>query len=138
MGTGASPGLRESPTRPGRHATAGLLGRDAERTPGVAAPALQRGLGPVSGERIMMASNGNPGREALCEMHAVMARIKACDDQLRTAIARGRLPMLHFSVRGQEAIPAGMSQALRPSDLLVSTYRGMHDAIGKGASMPRL
>lgn len=86
----------------------------------------------------MTTANGDPGREALCEMHAVMARIKACDDQLRTAIGRGRLPMFHFSVRGQEAIPAGISQAVAPTDFLVSTYRGMHDAIGKGASMSKL
>jgi len=60
------------------------------------------------------------------------------DDKLRTLIGTGQLPIQYFSPRGQEAVAAGVSVALRPEDYVVATYRGIYDALGKGVPVDQL
>jgi pyruvate dehydrogenase E1 component alpha subunit len=42
---------------------------------------------------------------------------------------------VYWPSRGQEAIAAAMGVALRPDDQLVTTYRGLHDLLGKGVPL---
>ena len=68
-------------------------------------------------------------------MFEVMALAKACDERLRKGIATGEFLTVYWPSRGQEAIAAGLGAALRSDDRLVTTYRGLHDLIGKGVSL---
>lgn len=54
------------------------------------------------------------------------------DERLRRGIASGEFQCVIWPSRGQEAIPAAIGTALRLDDRLVTTYRGLHDLIGKG------
>jgi acetoin:2,6-dichlorophenolindophenol oxidoreductase subunit alpha len=64
-----------------------------------------------------------------------MALAKACDERLRKGIATGEFLTVYWPSRGQEAIAAGFAACLRRDDRLVTTYRGLHDQIGKGVSL---
>jgi acetoin:2,6-dichlorophenolindophenol oxidoreductase subunit alpha len=68
-------------------------------------------------------------------MYSTMTLAAACDERLRTGIARGEFAATIWPSRGQEAIPAGLGAALRRDDRLVTTYRGLHDLIGKGVPL---
>ena len=69
------------------------------------------------------------------QMFEVMALAKACDERLRKGIATGEFLTVYWPSRGQEAIAAGFAASLRSDDRLVTTYRGLHDLIGKGVSL---
>ena len=68
-------------------------------------------------------------------MFEVMALAKACDERLRKGISTGEFLTVYWPSRGQEAIAAGFATCLRKDDRLVTTYRGLHDLIGKGVSL---
>jgi TPP-dependent pyruvate/acetoin dehydrogenase alpha subunit len=68
-------------------------------------------------------------------MFEVMALAKACDERLRKGISTGEFLTVYWPSRGQEAIAAGFAASLRNDDRLVTTYRGLHDLIGKGVSL---
>jgi pyruvate dehydrogenase E1 component alpha subunit len=68
-------------------------------------------------------------------MFEVMVLAKACDERLRKGISTGELMTVYWPSRGQEAIAAGFAACLRSDDRLVTTYRGLHDQIGKGVSL---
>jgi pyruvate dehydrogenase E1 component alpha subunit len=68
-------------------------------------------------------------------MYTTMTLAAACDERLRRGISRGEFAATIWPSRGQEAIPAGMGAALRADDRLVTTYRGLHDLIGKGVPL---
>jgi TPP-dependent pyruvate/acetoin dehydrogenase alpha subunit len=76
-----------------------------------------------------------PDREALVGMYATMSRIVACDEALRSGLSSGQLAFSYYSPRGQEAVAAGWAAAIGPRDMLVTTYRGMHDQIAKGVPL---
>jgi TPP-dependent pyruvate/acetoin dehydrogenase alpha subunit len=61
--------------------------------------------------------------------------MKAADDRLAKGISTGEVQCVYWPPRGQEAIAAAMGVALRPDDQLVTTYRGLHDLIGKGVPL---
>lgn len=61
--------------------------------------------------------------------------MKAADDRLAKGIASGELQCVYWPPRGQEAIAAAFSVCLRTDDQLVTTYRGLHDQIGKGVPL---
>jgi pyruvate dehydrogenase E1 component alpha subunit len=61
--------------------------------------------------------------------------MKAADDRLAKGIGTGEFMCVYWPSRGQEAIAAAMGVALRPDDQLVTTYRGLHDLIGKGVPL---
>jgi acetoin:2,6-dichlorophenolindophenol oxidoreductase subunit alpha len=69
------------------------------------------------------------------QMFEVMALAKACDERLRKGIGTGEFLTVYWPSRGQEAIAAGFAASLRTDDRLVTTYRGLHDLIGKGVSL---
>jgi TPP-dependent pyruvate/acetoin dehydrogenase alpha subunit len=74
-------------------------------------------------------------RELACRLYATMTLAAACDVRLRKGILRGEFATVIWPSRGQEAIAAGLSAAVRTDDRLVTTYRGLHDLIAKGVPL---
>jgi pyruvate dehydrogenase E1 component alpha subunit len=68
-------------------------------------------------------------------MYRTMVRIKTCDERIRTMLMSGRIAILYYSPRGQEAVAAGIGATLTKEDYLVTTYRSLHDCLAKGVSM---
>ncbi|MBY6687812.1 thiamine pyrophosphate-dependent dehydrogenase E1 component subunit alpha [Rhodococcus sp. BP-149] len=64
-----------------------------------------------------------------------MARAFTVDERLRKGIGRGEFATVIWPSRGQEAIPAGIGEALTADDRLVTTYRGLHDLVCKGVPL---
>jgi len=54
------------------------------------------------------------------------------DAWFRAAVMGGTLQIIYYSPRGQEVLAAALMAALRHDDYLVTTYRGLHDALAKG------
>ena len=67
-----------------------------------------------------------------------MILMKAADDRLSKGISTGEFMCVYWPSRGQEAIAAAMGVSLRPDDQLVTTYRGLHDLIGKGVPLAEI
>ena len=83
-----------------------------------------------------------PVAEVSAEVHkrlyALMVLMKAADDRLSKGIGTGEFMCVYWPSRGQEAIAAAMGVALRADDQLVTTYRGLHDLIGKGVPLEEI
>jgi TPP-dependent pyruvate/acetoin dehydrogenase alpha subunit len=79
-----------------------------------------------------------PDQVALIEMYRKMTLIKQNDEQARRVIMNGRLPMIYYSPRGQEVIPAAVSVNLRADDAICTIYRGIHDMLAKGVPLDDL
>lgn len=71
-------------------------------------------------------------------MFELMALMKAMDDRMFKGVSTGEFIANYFPFRGQEAIPAALGTVLRADDQLVTTYRGIHDHIGKGVPLDLL
>jgi acetoin:2,6-dichlorophenolindophenol oxidoreductase subunit alpha len=71
-------------------------------------------------------------------LYALMVLMKAADDRLSKGIGTGEFMCVYWPSRGQEAIAAAMGVTLRPDDQLVTTYRGLHDLIGKGVPLEEI
>lgn len=71
-------------------------------------------------------------------MYALMVLMKAADDRLSKGIGTGEFMCVYWPSRGQEAIAAAMGVSLRLDDQLVTTYRGLHDLIGKGVALEEI
>jgi TPP-dependent pyruvate/acetoin dehydrogenase alpha subunit len=75
---------------------------------------------------------GAPSEAVQRRMFEIMTLAKACDERLRKGISTGEFLTVYWPSRGQEAICAGLGVCLGTDDRLVTTYRGLHDQIGKG------
>lgn len=71
-------------------------------------------------------------------IYALMVLMKAADDRLSKGIGTGEFMCVYWPSRGQEAIAAAMGVALRTDDQLVTTYRGLHDLIGKDVPLEEI
>ncbi len=71
-------------------------------------------------------------------IYALMVLMKSADDRLSKGIATGEFMCVYWPPRGQEAIAAAMGVTLREDDQLVTTYRGLHDLIGKGVPLEEI
>jgi acetoin:2,6-dichlorophenolindophenol oxidoreductase subunit alpha len=71
-------------------------------------------------------------------LYALMVLMKTADDRLSKGIGTGEFMCVYWPSRGQEAIAAAMGVALRDDDQLVTTYRGLHDLIGKGVPLEEI
>jgi TPP-dependent pyruvate/acetoin dehydrogenase alpha subunit len=71
-------------------------------------------------------------------IYALMVLMKAADDRLSKGIGTGEFMCVYWPSRGQEAIAAAMGVSLRDDDQLVTTYRGLHDLIGKGVPLQEI
>jgi TPP-dependent pyruvate/acetoin dehydrogenase alpha subunit len=74
----------------------------------------------------------------LKRIYALMMLMKAADDRLSKGIGTGEFMCVYWPSRGQEAIAAAMGVCLRDDDQLVTTYRGLHDLIGKGVPLEEI
>jgi pyruvate dehydrogenase E1 component alpha subunit len=71
-------------------------------------------------------------------IYSLMVLMKAADDRLSKGIGTGEFMCVYWPSRGQEAIAAAMGVTLRMDDQLVTTYRGLHDLIGKGVPLEEI
>jgi pyruvate dehydrogenase E1 component alpha subunit len=71
-------------------------------------------------------------------IYALMVLMKAADDRLSKGIGTGEFMCVYWPSRGQEAIAAAMGVSVRADDQLVTTYRGLHDLIGKGVPLEEI
>src|ERR1700742_1295036 len=71
----------------------------------------------------------------LQRMFEVMTLARAADERLRKGISTGEFLTVYWPSRGQEIVAAGFAACLRQDDRLVTTYRGLHDQVGKGVSL---
>jgi TPP-dependent pyruvate/acetoin dehydrogenase alpha subunit len=81
---------------------------------------------------------GSPNPDVQRRLYALMVLMKAADDRLSKGISTGEFMCVYWPSRGQEAIAAAMGVTLRPDDQLVTTYRGLHDLIGKGVRIEEI
>ncbi len=79
-----------------------------------------------------------PPAAAQKHLYALMVLMKAADDRLSKGIGTGEFMCVYWPSRGQEAIAAAMGVTLRTDDQLVTTYRGLHDLIGKGVPLEEI
>jgi pyruvate dehydrogenase E1 component alpha subunit len=79
-----------------------------------------------------------PDADALRKMFELMTTIKQTDERFRSLLSSGQILTTYYSPRGQEAIPAAFGALLRTDDYAVTTYRGLHDHLGKGVGMREL
>jgi acetoin:2,6-dichlorophenolindophenol oxidoreductase subunit alpha len=77
-------------------------------------------------------------QEVQQRLYALMVLMKAADDRLSKGIGTGEFMCVYWPSRGQEAIAAAMGVTLRADDQLVTTYRGLHDLIGKGVPLEEI
>ena len=68
-------------------------------------------------------------------MYELMTLIRSCDERVRRGLSSGEFACTYWPATGQEAIAAGLGAALRADDLLVTTYRGLHDQVAKGVPL---
>jgi len=71
-------------------------------------------------------------------LYALMVLMKGADDRLSKGIGTGEFMCVYWPSRGQEAVAAAMGVSLREDDQLVTTYRGLHDLIGKGVPLEEI
>ena len=73
-----------------------------------------------------------PTTVELRSIYRVASLIKQVDDRFISLIKSGQIASPYYSPRGQEILAAALSAHLLPSDYVVTTYRGIHDQLGKG------
>jgi acetoin:2,6-dichlorophenolindophenol oxidoreductase subunit alpha len=64
--------------------------------------------------------------------------INLFDERMRSLLRSGKLMAVYYSPRGQEVVAAAMSVHLKPTDYLVTMYRGIHDQLAKGMPLREL
>ncbi len=84
-----------------------------------------------------MSNTSTSGRPAdfLLGLYRTMLRIAETDRAVQRGLSAGELMFQYYPCGGQEAIPAGVSAALRPDDFVATTYRGVHDIVAKGTPL---
>lgn len=76
--------------------------------------------------------------KTLLEVYRTALKIQLIDEKVRGLLMSGRMAAVFYSPRGQEVLAAGMFANLKPTDYLVTTYRGMHDQVAKGIPLRQL
>ncbi len=73
---------------------------------------------------------------ALLDLYREMARVRAFEEQVIDAFAKGLVPGSTHPCIGAEGIKAGALSTLEPDDLVFATYRGHGEALIKGVDPP--
>ncbi len=76
--------------------------------------------------------------EQALSIYRTMVRIRACDQQIQKLLASGAVQFMYYPCAGQEAIAAAVAATLRADDYMLTTYRGIHDAIAKGTPVTEI
>jgi pyruvate/2-oxoglutarate/acetoin dehydrogenase E1 component/TPP-dependent pyruvate/acetoin dehydrogenase alpha subunit len=74
----------------------------------------------------------------LVEIYRQMSRMRAVDKAIQAGLSAGKFLFSYWPMTGQESIPATLSQLLNSRDYMVTTYRGVHDQVGKGVALQGL
>lgn len=74
-------------------------------------------------------------RATLVGLYRTAVRIHAFDETYRAQMMSGKFAGMYYSPRGQEFAAASVAAHLRPTDYVVTTYRGLHDQIAKGVPL---
>lgn len=72
------------------------------------------------------------------QMYRQMLRIRLFEEQVNELYLSAKMPGLAHLYIGQEAVAAGICEALRPDDYITSTHRGHGHCLAKGASVDRM
>lgn len=67
-----------------------------------------------------------------------MVKIRASDTCIQENLTSGDFQFQYYPTWGQEAIAATVGSLLETKDLVATTYRGIHDIIGKGTSIDEI
>lgn len=73
----------------------------------------------------------------LRQIYSTMVRSRAFEERAIAEYRKGLPGFVHSSI-GQEVIPAVVCAFLREDDYIISTHRGHHDIIAKGARLDRM
>lgn len=76
--------------------------------------------------------------KTLLDIFRTALKIQLIDEKVRGLLMSGRMAAVFYSPRGQEILAACMGVNLKPTDYLVTTYRGMHDQVAKGIPLRQL
>jgi TPP-dependent pyruvate/acetoin dehydrogenase alpha subunit len=79
-----------------------------------------------------MSTSAQWGSEALLSVYRKALLIQLVDERMRSLLSSGRMAAVYYSPRGQEILAAAMGVHLKPTDYLVTSYRGIHDQLAKG------
>lgn len=71
-------------------------------------------------------------------LYRTAVRILAFDETYRSAMLSGKVGGMYYPARGQEFAAASVAAHLEQRDYVVTTYRGVHDQIAKGAPLREL
>ncbi|HMK87788.1 MAG TPA: thiamine pyrophosphate-dependent dehydrogenase E1 component subunit alpha [Steroidobacteraceae bacterium] len=85
-----------------------------------------------------MSSKEALSAKTLLEIYRKALLIQLFDERMRSLISTGRMAAVYYSPRGQEILAAAMGVNLKPTDYLVTTYRGVHDQLAKGMPLKLL
>jgi TPP-dependent pyruvate/acetoin dehydrogenase alpha subunit len=76
--------------------------------------------------------------QTLLEIYRKALKIQLLDEKVRGLLMSGRMAAVYYSPRGQEILAAAMAVNLKPTDYIVTTYRGVHDQVAKGIPLRQL
>jgi TPP-dependent pyruvate/acetoin dehydrogenase alpha subunit len=88
--------------------------------------------------RKIMNKNDLPDRDTLLAMLRCMYEIRLFEEALYHTFMTERMPGTMHQAIGMEAVPTGITHALRADDVVTSTHRGHGHAIAKGVPLPSL
>jgi acetoin:2,6-dichlorophenolindophenol oxidoreductase subunit alpha len=78
-----------------------------------------------------LTNRATPDGATLLDIYRRVLRIERNDDATQAQIRRGRITAPYYSGRGQECIPAAISNLLNDDDKICTIYRGIHDMVAK-------
>jgi pyruvate dehydrogenase E1 component alpha subunit len=79
-----------------------------------------------------MSTSAQWGPETLLSVYRKALLIQLVDERMRSLLSSGRMAAVYYSPRGQEILAGAMGVHLKPTDYLVTSYRGVHDQLAKG------
>src|SRR5262245_24580333 len=74
-------------------------------------------------------------REVRIALYKTLVETRACEKRAYDLFLQNLVKGTSHLALGQEAVAAGVSQAMRPDDYAFLTFRGHHHAIARGMSM---
>jgi acetoin:2,6-dichlorophenolindophenol oxidoreductase subunit alpha len=89
---------------------------------------------PIPIDQLQVGAKPDLPPEQLLGLYRTMSRIRSFEEEVVDAFKAGLIPGSTHPCIGQEAIKAGVVDAIEPSDLMLATYRGHGEAIARGSA----